>query len=291
MEDNNKPQRDFGVDTLAGFFVLYIAFGHVLDFYKIDSHNLCPSPYLYFFMPWFFYKGGMFYNAHSDTNKFLKKSFSRLVMQFIKWTIIACIAYNGLALLLGEPIRSPFSWFQDLYRDGSIYENKPLWFLLSLFLVRVVSTMITTSERSKLTICLVIFGSIVIATLSNAYDIHNPLWLFNTLSGLVYFLFGYLYGKNYSVKSFLPSLFIWIFISTFFPPGVSMRANKTVYGCYYLWWIYSLAGIYSVNYLIRLVPSKVLENKYNVLKFAGIHSMDIYVVHWIIIVCISLMLR
>ena len=279
LTQSNK--RDSGVDSLAGFFVIYIAVGHALNLYHLPNYNMCPSPFLYFFMPWFFYKGGMYFR-HKDDKTALLQNFKRLIKPFIIWSIAGCLVFNLLSLLFQSQMRLPLIWIKEMIADGSIYENKPLWFLLSLFIVKTISNKFAPPNRKNLLILSIIFG-LLIASFGNYWGCHIPLWLFNSSSGLVFFLIGYLVGCKYNWGLFILSSIIWLAISIFIPVGVNMRANETNYGQFYLWWPYSIAGIYTVNFLIKLVPLGVIESKFNLLRVAGIYSMEIYVIHWILL--------
>lgn len=57
-------------DAMAGLLILYMMFGHALWFFNLsDSHVAVITQYLFgFFMPWFFFKGGMFFR-HEETSK------------------------------------------------------------------------------------------------------------------------------------------------------------------------------------------------------------------------------
>ncbi len=130
-------KRDAGIDTIAGFFVVYICIGHALALFNIPDNGVCPSSYLYFFMPWFFYKGGMYFR-----NKPLKKGIlqdgKRLLLPYVKWSLIGFVIINGLAVIVGNQIHGIKSCFYEMLFEGSLYENKPLWFLASLFLVKTI---------------------------------------------------------------------------------------------------------------------------------------------------------
>lgn len=276
--------RNSGIDTIAGFFVLYIAVGHALSRYGVTTakDGIFPFPFLYFFMPWFFYKGGMYFK-HKDNKTAIISSYRRLIIPFFIYTVAGCIIYNGLALLCDTPIYNVKNWVIRLIIQGSIDENKPLWFLLSLFFVKLIANRITPPNYPKGIIYIFITIGIFVATFSNIYKIHIPFYLFNTASGLVYFLFGYLIKETKNYIGLTLAFFGWFYISFFMPVGVDMRHNTIHYGNYYLWWIYSLCGIYLVNTCVSMIPSKIIESKYNFLRVCGVYSMEIYVTHWIVL--------
>lgn len=136
--------RNSGIDSIAGFFVLYIAVGHALSRYGITTakDGIFPFPFLYFFMPWFFFKGGMYFK-HKDNKTALMSSYKRLIIPFIVYSVVGCVIYNGIAFFCDTPLYSVKSWAIGLLVQGSIDENKPLWFLLSLFFVKLIANKIT----------------------------------------------------------------------------------------------------------------------------------------------------
>lgn len=60
-----------------------------------------------------------------------------------------------------------------------------------------------------------------------------------------------------------------------------------MYGNYLMWWVYSATGIYSVNGLIKFLPQNLINHKLNVLRIAGVFSMEIYTIHWVLLLVIK----
>lgn len=52
--------RDYSLDFLAGILLLQIIYNHCCSISKSVSIDLS---FLAFYMPWFFYKGGMFFKT------------------------------------------------------------------------------------------------------------------------------------------------------------------------------------------------------------------------------------
>lgn len=50
-------KRNLYLDNIAGFFIMYMMIMHSCLFVKDDSYQIV-GRFVYFFMPWFFYKGG-----------------------------------------------------------------------------------------------------------------------------------------------------------------------------------------------------------------------------------------
>ena len=136
-----EKQRDRSLDLISGLLIIHMISGHIFSvftqlegcsFYRIEQFLL------FFFMPWFFFKGGMFFRYNPDYKVFARKSFRRLMMPFLSWGIIGTLFFfiyvatsehsGGLGWYLA-PIKS-------LTMAGTFEGNGPLWFLLSLFIAR-----------------------------------------------------------------------------------------------------------------------------------------------------------
>lgn len=74
-----KATRDYSLDWISGLLILHMIIGHIAGWVEMDYpvNNI-----LFFFMPWFFFKGGMFHR-HKEWKVELNKSFKRLIIPFI----------------------------------------------------------------------------------------------------------------------------------------------------------------------------------------------------------------
>ena len=109
-----------------------------------------------------------------------------------------------------------------------------------------------------------------------------PRWGFNTITGLMFFLLGYLLAQ-YETK-----WFFWIPCVAFYLANciwgfsvVEMRTNTVVFGRYWLNMPCALAGIVTFNVLFRLI-AEYLPLISRPLMFVGQYSMIIYVTHGLI---------
>ena len=70
-------------------------------------------------------------------------------------------------------------------------------------------------------------------------------------------------------------------LSMIYPSFVGMRSNHLYYGSYILWIVYSLCGIISINMLgYRFIKA------INVFSVIGRYSMQIYCMHWVVLIFI-----
>ena len=63
-------KRNIYLDNIAGFFIMYMMIMHSCLFVKDDSYQIV-GRFVYFFMPWFFYKGGGIFLKKKEVKKSL----------------------------------------------------------------------------------------------------------------------------------------------------------------------------------------------------------------------------
>lgn len=132
--------RDFYLDNICGILILYMIFilhcGDIANSHSMLS-SLLGKLLFSFMMPWFFFKSGMF----ADKAKFdIKRDFKKFIRPYILFTV-----YSWVIMLLYYLCLGIFS-MEDLFINpvkqiilyGGIEWNMPLWFLLGLFLVKML---------------------------------------------------------------------------------------------------------------------------------------------------------
>lgn len=108
--------------------------------------------------------------------------------------VIVCAVKGNLALSVLFPVR-------QLVLNGSITGNLPLWFLLTLFICRILLNLIGKTKGWVLALCLL---SLVAAFLMHLANFDHPYYLANTMTGLTFMCLGYIVKKNYPPRSFSP---------------------------------------------------------------------------------------
>lgn len=158
---------------------------------------------------------------------------------------------------------------------GALEGNLALWFLFSLFSVKIIFTVL---YNRKVNVSLVMSGAYFLALIQ--YLLNNPLpeYCRNICSGLFFYVAGYLLVKYQKRKStFVYSAIILCIMLLIGIPSVAMRSNALLEGNYLLWYVYSVAGCLFINKLMTYIPYK------KILKWIGRNSMPIYITHWLII--------
>lgn len=281
--------REKHIDVIAGIMISWMLIGHCMFF----SHQ--PFPYfkfLGFYMPWFFYKSGLFFFPKEPKQQ-LKKDANKLLRFFVVYSIIGWLVWSILGLINGSlglkscilmPVR-------NFIHQGSIYANGPLWFLLSLFIVRQLSNVLIIKKLLPPPILSILFFALAAAFYAIGWHNHS-LWFGNVFSGTCFFLLGYwLKGKENNKILFVISIlfFALVFLayclgwlSDF--PYLYMHANRMYRGNYLLFFPTALAGIIMTNNLFRILCKRV---RFRVLEYIGKNSMTFYTTHWILFIVVS----
>lgn len=265
--------RDNTIDSVAGVMIVYMVFTHVCQHFGLAQSTLYLSleRVLYFFMPWFFFKAGMFFSLKDD-KEVVRASASRLLKPFIIYSLLGHVVYVIVCAIKGNLALSVLFPIKQLVLNGSITGNLPLWFLLTLFVCRILLNLIGKTKGRVLALCLL---SLVAAFLMRITNFNHPYYLANTMTGLTFMCLGYIIKKNYPPPVVFVSIAIYA-VSFLYPSFVGMRSNTLYYGYYLAWILGSMAGIIVIN---RVASTGVFEKMG--LHFVGRHSMQIYCLHWI----------
>ena len=266
----------------------YHAFGYAGDYNGSESAiNLCVVfPYLNFFMPWFFYKSGQFFQKRSCAEN-LNKDARKLLITFAIWSVIGYVLYLSFGALLHTMTlrKATYSIVRGFVLTGKIPINEPLWFLLTLFGVRFIANTILPDRSSKYMwlsiLAISVIGSVV-AYLAYYFN-HSlmPYWVGNGTAGLVFFFMGY--GlRDYESKWWLiaPCAIVYVICCIVGFPMVDMMDNELLTGNYLLWVPVALCGIVAFNAVCRLVTRYL---RIQPIEIVGQYAMTILVTHVLVL--------
>ena len=139
-------KRDNTLDCACGILIIHMILGHIFQWTQLTTtHFYQWMNILYFFMPWFFFKAGIFYKK-TPVKKVFSTSFHRLIVPFIALSLI------GHAFLCISLVQEGGHTWQDFLINpmkdilllGSTTGNFPLWFLLSLFFTKILYSLLNT---------------------------------------------------------------------------------------------------------------------------------------------------
>ena len=290
MADNDIHSRERYVDVIAGIMIAWMILGHCRYFSGV---SLPFFKFLSFYMPWFFYKSGLFFTA-KESKQLLKKDVSKLLRYFIVYSVLGWLVWCVCGLIDGT-ISLKGCIVLPLYQflhHGSIEGNGALWFLLTLLLVRQIANMMIFKKLPPPLPALAVACYITAFSLFSIGWHDHSWWLGNILSGLCFFLLGYwmrdkgnnrwllllsTVGGGLVIAAYCIGL-----IDDF--PYLYMHANKMYNGSYLLFYPTAMAGIIVTNYFFRLLCKRV---RFRVLEYIGVNSMTFYTTHWIVFVLFS----
>lgn len=287
-------QRLYYLDSVGAILLIHMILGHCCPWSQTYPDYLISTSWLNFFMPWFFFKAGMFFKERPIKEE-IHKSYKRLIIPFIVFSIIGTIIlWIKLITNLDFTIRSILSPVKSLLMTGGVLGNLPLWFLLSLFCVKVIFCFfynkICTSFNSLVKAFWIITLGILCCSfllVHYIFDLNNifcPCYISNISSGLLFFTIGFTF-KNYKPNLYVTVvlLFAYSILAYYLPVYVDMRSGELVEGMFLMWVPISVTGIITINGLAYF-----LINKPNILSITGAQTMPLYCLHWCIILIVSM---
>lgn len=276
-------KRDHSLDSLCGLFIIQMIVQHAFQWANAcnDTFYLLLGDVLYCFMAWFFFKSGMYYKKR-PVMKTLKHDFRKLMIPYVIYSILGQLLYSwNHYITTGDTnwihyLLTPLKW---AFITGSFTGNLPLWFLLSLFVVKgvvVVADKYNLSKIMLLLVALIVSGG---GTLLQLHTTHVIYWIFSSALGMVFYIAGfYLRNMQYHSKWVKIAGALCFCVSIFmFPSMVNIHMDTTVKG---YWMVYVMGSIGSIIVLNNLFRLHVFQLP--LLQSIGRNSMDYYCAHWIL---------
>ncbi len=136
MKETNE--RFAYLDEISGLLILVMVIIHICSRFEWEYTNHWLMTF-YFFMPWFYFKSGMFHKDSSFSECY-HKNFDKLMKPYFIYTVIGSV----LVFCLTGSVRMILSEIKWIIISGSAIGNIPVWFLLSLFVVKLLSNKVIT---------------------------------------------------------------------------------------------------------------------------------------------------
>lgn len=244
----------------------YAGYGH--------DQSMTLTGALYFSMPWFFFKAGMFYK-HKNTKDVVRKGFSGLIEPLVVFSVMGFILHSFRVLAHDDRSWGEYMLTQvdQLFRDMTFGGNQPLWFLFVLFMVRVIYN----ASIEKVGPLLLSIICIVISFSLYHSSVDYPYYLASIPAGIVFYLLGnILKDIQHNMIVVITSTAVYAGCAIWGWNLIDMHWNVCVSGHYYLWIPTSLAGIILINNIFRHLPNIQL------LEWLGKHSMEIFTTHTLV---------
>ncbi len=87
-------KRRDDLDLVAGIMILFMIYGHCVEWAGFTSWNVYihANELLYFFIAWFFFKGGMFHDVQRTVGEVFRQGMKRLIVPFVLFSLIGHLA-------------------------------------------------------------------------------------------------------------------------------------------------------------------------------------------------------
>ena len=275
MQDNSKDRYTY-VDNISGILILDMVFiVHVCPNCNIHN-NFTYYIWLLFcyFMPWFFFKSGMFYKPNIIP---LSNGIRKLIIPYILFSIFGLILHLAFELYVKvTPLTTILlNIKEDVIYRGGIDWNLALWFLISLFVVRNATPIL----NKILPISLILIISLLISWSANYFNLTYPVWVGNIALGIMFYTMGHILRViQYNKVLFYISLIL--FLSGFFLPLVTkfdFRCNQIgMTDNYLIVMLYCTSGIITINN----IAFKYINKPITIITKIGKNSILLYVIHF-----------
>lgn len=278
--------RDRSIDIVSSIFIIQMVLFHIgqqaglLDaaYYEVSIKVFAC------FMPWFFFKSGIFFKPQSNKETVIKEA-KRALVPFVVFSLIGHICYIFVLYSKHDTniIHYTLSPIKQLLQGGSIAGNMPLWFLSSFFAVKVLFNAIYSWHKQFLLVLIAAIPYLLYITHTEL-----PIYYIANISAGIFF-----YGCGFYLKDVLDKWYVILpcivaFTLSLFiiPTYVDMRTNQVVLGNFYLWYPLAIAGIITFKYIFSIIDFGLST----ILGVVSRNSIFILCTHWIIIMLVSLIL-
>lgn len=285
----NPKDRDCSLDTVGGVMILYMIFMHCSQFTEMMDWEVMKHLQTIFvgFMAWFFFKSGMFHREGQNVREVATRTLPKLLRPYVAFSVAGYFVYCVVLWSRGDRdlVHYTLSIAKSILLTGSYGGALPLWFLVTLFLVKTFSPVIVDKCKLGGVMACGLIGC-ACAYVESEHLKLQPYYVFNFFPAMFFYGLGYiLKGKQYGkwVLGFSAVVFIASFA---YPSTVDFRVNHLSVGAYPLFLIYSLAAIVVFNN-----AAKALGQSLWPFTQIGRQSMFWYCAHWPLLLLINLLFR
>lgn len=282
--NQKQTNRDHSIDAVAGILIIFMILRHALQRTGMTGLGLYEfTQYFSIIIPWFFFKGGMFFRPR-DIKESITKGARHLLVPFLKYSVIGHLFYCVIMWMNGDRnwIHYLLTPLKELLIGGAVLGNEPLWFLFSFFVVRILGQLCFKDLK---TVLLTFIGCYALSNVLFYTGFHHPYWLVNICTGLAFYSLGYLMRQvQYNKAVVVLAVCVYVYFGLSGLTLVDIRSNHLIRGIYAVYPLWALSGIVFINNIFKHIRIKPIEH-------IGKDSMDYYVYHWVLITVVFIALR
>ena len=261
-------------------------------FLVIWAHTICPfrAQIYVFHMPLFFLVSGFLFNNRDTVKTTVIKKIRSLLIPFVFFVILQRVGFI-LVYLIGGTFKSSYLLLWNPVPVRGVLGV--LWFILALFLVTIIYSLINRL-RSYFLIFLASFLASLAGYLLYRYKISLPMHIDASLSMMLFFFVGNFLARtdtervgpvrNWALLS-AASVIIFIVVTKYYLPDINI-VNNVIEGNFLL-----STGLILLGCLMVLINSKLLNYVpiiNNALAYLGRNSLTIYATHTFILEAVYL---
>lgn len=180
------------IDLAKGIGIILVVLFHIPNIEKLPLFRFWGGWITTFYMPLFFILSGLFFNSSNPFKKIKKLLTPYICFFIIGWVIEALKVVLKRDTIQWESILYPF------YGHTLGYANPPIWFLLSLAEIFLISHLLTRYLSPKISFTISILVGIG-GYILGKNDIFNSYYLSTSFLCLPFYLGGY-YFKDFIMK-------------------------------------------------------------------------------------------
>ena len=288
---NDSRRKD--LDIVSGIMIIYMVYGHMVTILGFENPCALLWRLLFCFMPWFYYKSGMFFKSKS-LRAVMAGSGKKLLIPYCQYSLFGIFCYWFILFWQKDPnwIHFFLTPIKDIIYTGALGGNAPLWFLPSLCAVHIIFQYLMLHRwRAWMIMTFSAVASIILYGAKIVFygEAIYPYYLFNIIAGTFFYSFGYLLReRQYSKYVILLAIIVYSSILYFNFSSLDFRANDLREGSYLLYLPFALSAIVIINYLAKITLS--LKSAPLILQFVGRNSMLIFAIHYPILLVTSCLL-
>lgn len=274
-----ETKRLSWLDSLRGFGIILITLGHLGCFELLER-------YIYsFHVPLFFFISGYLYRRGTQPLKnYIKKKTMTIFVPFVSWTFLSTMVNVALGYNLRPLVE------KALTIDGKLTWNSPLWFLLVLYFVEILFTLLDRLNQRTYFKAIIMAVSLLVFLLIG--DIRLVLKLNLVPFAMVFYAMGNVMRRSIENRGFFlkkwqkaPCALALLFAGIIFGSFLNVRVKYThaIWGNYLYLFIAAFSSILFYYILFRNID-KIGYCK--ALTYLGKNSMIIMCAqYWVFRAC------
>ena len=279
-------ERQAHIDMAAGVMLAWMILGHVASHASYHGTFLQIGNYLSFFMPWFFYKAGIFYKFKPLKDRRIGGG-KKLLVPFVIYSLIGQLFYYICLIVEHNVTFRSFIYqpLRSLFVTECLPGNGALWFLVVLYMINLIAPYCIEKAHP-------LFIAVAGVAVAFGCFLPNISWfpciIPNIAAGLAFYALGYWMRDRENTRWIvLACLAFYIACCIIGYPGIYFHHNTcSSWTTYLLYYPASLAGIVLLDNLCKWFSPHI---KYSLFRWIGQNAMNIYVTHWIILVLLRLL--